>query len=144
MDINATLDEQLQWQPEERDERSVLIVDDEHAIADVLAHHLRRQGYRTTVATNGRDAIDVAHRESPDLVLLDIRLPDIDGFTVCRQLDESPETCGIPVVFLSGMDRPDVVRQSRAAGGAYFMHKPYDPNALLIVIEHAISEASEF
>jgi CheY-like chemotaxis protein len=75
------------------------------------------------------------------LILLDLRLPDADGFSVCQELADSSETCAIPVIILSGMERPDIIRRSRAAGCQYFVRKPYDPNALLILVQHAIGEA---
>ncbi len=69
-----------------------------------------------------------------------IRLPDIDGLSVCERLANSPDTCDIPVIILSGMERPDIIRRSRAAGCRCFVSKPYDPNALLIFIRHWIGE----
>jgi CheY-like chemotaxis protein len=72
------------------------------------------------------------------LILLDLRLPDLDGFTLCRELVDAPETCDIPVIILSGMERPDIIRRCRAAGSQYFVRKPYDPNALLVLIHEAL------
>jgi twitching motility two-component system response regulator PilH len=77
----------------------------------------------------------------PSLVLLDLRLPDADGFNVCQELADASETCTIPVIILSGMERPDIIRRSRAAGCQYYVRKPYDPNALLILVQHAIGES---
>ena len=72
-----------------------------------------------------------AREHRPDLVLLDVRLPDLDGFTVCEELVDSPDTCDIPIIIVSGSDRTDIVRSSRAAGCEFFVSKPYDPNVLL-------------
>jgi CheY-like chemotaxis protein len=79
--------------------------------------------------------------DRPSLIVLDLRLPDTDGFSVCSQLVDDPATSEIPVIILSGMERPDIIRQSRAAGCQYFVRKPYDPNALLILIRQAIDES---
>jgi CheY-like chemotaxis protein len=84
----------------------------------------------------------LAQNERPDLVILDLRLPDIDGLEVCERLADSPDTCGIPIIILSGMERPDIVRRSRAAGCTFFVRKPYDPNALLALIQHSLDKPS--
>ncbi len=119
----------------------ILIIDDDDAMVDVLRQRLHRQGYDILVATSGDEGLAAARRETPSLILLDLRLPDADGFSVCQELADSSETCAIPVIILSGMERPDIIRRSRAAGCQYFVRKPYDPNALLILVQHAIGEA---
>jgi CheY-like chemotaxis protein len=119
----------------------ILIIDDDDAMVDVLSQRLHRQGYEILVATSGDEGLATARRQVPHLVLLDLRLPDADGFSVCQELADSAETCSIPVIILSGMERPDIIRRSRAAGCQYFVRKPYDPNALLILMQHAIGEA---
>ena len=119
----------------------ILIIDDDDAMVDVLSQRLNRQGYEILVATSGDEGLAMARRQVPHLVLLDLRLPDADGFSVCQELADSAETCAIPVIILSGMERPDIIRRSRTAGCQYFVRKPYDPNALLILMQHAIGEA---
>ena len=74
--------------------------------------------------------MSIAKDENPHLVLLDVRLPDVDGFVVCEELADDPDTCAIPVIMLSGMERPDIIRRSRAVGSQFYVRKPYDPNAL--------------
>jgi CheY-like chemotaxis protein len=120
-----------------REGQKVLIIDDDEAIAEPLAFRLQRQGFHTLIAHAGEAGLALARSERPSIVLLDLRLPDIDGFTVCEQLDSDPTTCHIPVIILSGMERPDIIRRARAAGCTYFVRKPYDPNALLILIQSA-------
>ena len=120
---------------------SILIVDDDQALAEVLSRRLRQQGFDTSLADSGLEGLAKARSDRPALIVLDLRLPDADGFTICEQLADSPDTCDIPVIILSGMERPDVLRRSRAAGGHYFVRKPYDPNALLVLIRHAIGES---
>lgn len=120
--------------------RPILIVEDDPTQAEVLAHRLSGQGYRAIHAATGRQGMQLSREQSPALVLLDLRLPDVDGFDICRQLDEHPDTCHIPIVILSGMERPDIIRRSRAAGCSYFVRKPYDPNVLLTIVRQAIQE----
>lgn len=124
--------------------QTILIVDDDEAMADVLSHRLRQQGFDAITAESGQMGLTKARAEKPDLVVLDLRLPDIDGFTICEQLADSPETCMIPVIILSGLERPDILRRCRAAGCHYFLRKPYDPNALLALIRQAMREAGDW
>ena len=122
----------------------ILIVEDNQEQREILKTQMERQGFEAVTAETGGQCIELARRERPHLVLMDIRLPDMDGLQVCRQLDDDPSTCQIPVILLSGMERPDIIRRSRAAGCHYFVRKPYDPNALLILAQHAIAEELGF
>ncbi len=124
-----------------RRRRSVLVIDDDQGQVDALTYRLNKQGYRTFAACSGRYGLEVALEQQPDVVLLDLRLPDADGFNICQQLTDHPATCFIPVIILSGMERPDIIRRSRAVGCQYFVRKPYDPNALLILMEKAMDES---
>ena len=119
-----------------------MVVDDDEALADVLSRRLAQQGFDTKTADSGRQGLAVARSDHPDLIVLDLRLPDTDGFTICEELADSIETCNIPIIILSGMARPDIIRRSRSAGCHYFVRKPYDPNALLVLIRQAIDEAN--
>jgi twitching motility two-component system response regulator PilH len=121
--------------------RSVLIVDDDEAMSDILSTRLSRQGFGTLVANSGRLALELAQSKMPDCILLDLRLPDIDGFELCQQLVDAEATSEIPVIIVSGLERPDIIRRSRAAGCHYYVRKPYDPNALLALIHQAIDGA---
>ena len=123
-----------------REER-ILIIDDEPAIVSALSSQLQQQGFIVSLASTGGLGRESAHRDRPDLIILDLRLPDIDGFTLCQELADAPGTCGTPVILLSGMVRPDIIRRSRAAGCQYFVRKPYDPGALLVLIRHSLDES---
>lgn len=124
--------------------RSILVIDDDEDQVDALTFRLNQQGYRTFAAGSARSGLEMALDQRPDLILLDLRLPDSDGFNVCQQLTDHPDTCFIPVIILSGMERPDIIRRSRAAGCQYYVRKPYDPNALLILVEQAIDESQRW
>lgn len=116
----------------------ILIIDDDRDQTDVLALRLQKLGFSSSTAHEGRRGLQKAHDEHPDLVLLDLNLPDIDGFDVCREISDSPDTCGMPVIIVSGKDGDNIVRDCRAAGSEFFIRKPYDPNVLLTIIEQAI------
>jgi len=126
----------------EEKRQSILIVDDDDTLTDVLSRRLQQQGFATMTAHSGRSGLGIARSVRPALIVLDLRLPDSDGFAVCEQLADSPETCDIPVIILSGLEQPGILRRCRAAGCHYFLRKPYDPNAMLILIRQAIREAS--
>jgi len=119
----------------------ILIVDDDEAMVDVLSRRLSQQGFETLAAYSGEAGLALARKELPVLILLDLRLPDRDGLAVCEHLVDSAETCDIPVIVLSGLDQPDILRRCRAAGCHYFVRKPYDPNALLVLIRQAITDS---
>ena len=120
---------------------TVLIVDDDADQNEVLCHRLGGQGFNTLSAQTGGQGRDVAREQHPDLILLDLRLPDANGMDVCQQLSDDPATCDIPVIILSGLADGDIVRCCRAAGCQFYVRKPYDPNALLTLVRQAIAES---
>lgn len=124
--------------------RKVLVVDDDVGQLEVLERRLDSQGYDVITARNGMQALELARTKRVDIILLDIRLPDISGLEVCSELMDDPDTCGIPVILVSGMERPDMIRCARSAGCKFFIRKPYDPNALLVLVESALRQTSEW
>jgi two-component system phosphate regulon response regulator PhoB/two-component system alkaline phosphatase synthesis response regulator PhoP len=125
-------------------QRRVLIIDDDDTLSDVLCHRLKKQGMRAVAAYSGAAGLAKAKAELPSAIVLDLGLPDADGLSICEQLTDTPETCAIPILILSGTDEPGIVRRCRAAGCHYFLRKPYDPNALLVLIQQAIREAGDW
>ena len=121
----------------------ILVVEDEERIRQFLQRGLSYEGYRVDIAEDGQTGLEIARDQPPDLVLLDIHLPDVDGLSVCHELNDAADTCDIPVIVLSAMERPDIIRRSRAAGSHYFLRKPYDPNALLMLAEAAMNTGQE-
>ena len=120
--------------------KRILIVEDDPGQAETLAYRLSQQGFEPIMAGTGRRAIALARSEQPALVILDIRLPDASGLDVCRELNDNPLTCTAPIIMVSGMEGPDIVRATRSAGSQYFVRKPYDPSALLVLICHALDD----
>lgn len=123
---------------------SVLIIDDDEGQSHALAWRLQSQGFETMTAAQGRRGLILAQSERPDAIFLDLDLPDVDGLEICAQLCDSPVTCGIPVIILSGQDRPEVVRRARVAGCDFYLRKPYDPNVVLMVLEQAIARSKQW
>src|SRR5262249_7620914 len=106
-------------------ESRVLIVDDIKANVDVLVHALG-DDYKLSVALNGESALRSAEKNPPDLVLLDIMMPGMDGYEVCRRLRASPRTREVPIMFLSALE--DVVNKARGfeVGGNDYLTKPFE------------------
>jgi two-component system OmpR family response regulator len=110
----------------------ILVVDDEPAITDLLATALRYMGYRVSTAASGRDALDAATSAAPDLVVLDVMLPDIDGFEVCRRLRAARDF--VPVIFLSARDTEDDRVTGFVRGGDDYVTKPFSLEELTLRI----------
>ncbi len=121
----------------DNDQKTVLLVDDAPANIKVLNTALKEM-YRTKVATSGEKALEIAARDpKPDLILLDIMMPGMDGFEVCEKLKSSPETKDIPVIFLSGKNNPGDRSRGLALGAIDFLEKPIDVTMVCIwVTEH--------
>lgn len=121
----------------------ILAVDDDESQLASLEHSLRKQGYSVTTAGTAAQARIAAMQERIDLILLDLKLPDQEGFGLCSELADHPQTCGVPIIVISGLDAPDIVRQARAAGGSFYLRKPYDPSVVLALIEQALREETQ-
>ena len=109
----------------DRERGSILIVDDLPENLIVLSGLLSRQGYETRPALGGPLALMAVRERLPDLVLLDIKMPDMDGYAVCRRLKEDPATRDVPVIFISGLDDPDHLVEGFEAGGVDYITKPF-------------------
>jgi CheY-like chemotaxis protein len=120
---------------------NILIIDDDEILRELLSRRLQKQGFDILTAGSGGQGLETAQFHRPDLILLDLRLPDRDGLEVCAQLADACETCFIPVIILTGMEDPDLLRRARAAGCHFFLHKPFDPNVLLTLIRQALCDA---
>ncbi|MGD9077919.1 MAG: SpoIIE family protein phosphatase [Desulfobacterales bacterium] len=110
---------------------SLLLVDDNPTNLQVLYQTLETTGCKLLVAKNGETALAIAQKASPDLILLDIMMPDIDGFEVCRRLKDNPDTANIPVIFLSALtDTKDKV-QGLQLGAVDYVSKPFQPDEVI-------------
>ena len=124
----------------------ILVVDDDAAIcslAGACIRHALGEEYRVAYARNGRKALEAVQRERPDLVLLDILMPVMDGFEVCRQLRSSPETERIPILFLTGLGEESNIEKGLALGGDGYVVKPFNAVALAAQITELLVRLSE-
>ena len=138
---DPVMEPELELDPR-RPAQRILIVDDDTAQIDVLARALRSQGYVPLTADSGKNALLIARNEKPHLILLDIGLPDLDGLSVSRMLSDEFDTCNIPIIVVSGNNSDDIVRKCRSVGCRYFLRKPYDPNALLVLVQASLADVS--
>jgi two-component system OmpR family response regulator len=126
-----------------QDTGTLLVVDDEPTVRELLSATLRYAGFTVTAAATGQEALAEVSRRQPDLVLLDVMLPDIDGFEVLRRLRELPRMLEghrgrtIPVLFLTALDTPQDTLNGLRLGGDDYVTKPFDLEILIARI-HAI------
>jgi two-component system cell cycle response regulator len=108
----------------------VLVVDDLELNVEVLESKLENAGFETIRALSGPQAVEAATQRSPDLILLDVMMPEMDGYEVCRRLRADPRTAGIPVILLSALSEPADRLQGFEAGADAFVTKPVRDDAL--------------
>jgi len=113
--------------PKAAGQAHLLVVDDIEANRDVLGKRCEREGYRVSSAENGRQALEMVGAESFDLVLLDIMMPEVDGFQVLSHMKADPALCDIPVIMISALDEIKSVVRCIEMGAEDFLAKPFDP-----------------
>lgn len=109
----------------------ILIVDDTPANIQSLSATLKEKGYQISVATNGRQALEVVARVHPDLILLDVMMPEMDGFETCRRLKDSKATSAIPVIFLTARSETTDIVKGFELGAVDYVAKPFNAHELL-------------
>lgn len=117
----------------------ILAVDDEPELTDLFQYHLSRAGHNVCTASNGWDAIEQIRAKRPDLVLLDLMLPDLDGFGVCEILRQNPETATIPIVIVSAWSSPDTRNLGLELGALDYITKPFSPGELVERVNRLIA-----
>src|SRR5262245_32233222 len=105
---------------------SILIVEDSPTILQMASQALEGAGYRILQATNGEEAVDVALQQQPDLILLDVILPKMTGYQVCRQIKSTPETAHIPVVMITSKSKDSDRYWGIEQGADDYITKPFD------------------
>jgi two-component system alkaline phosphatase synthesis response regulator PhoP len=128
----------LKEKPKTPAREKILVVEDEEDILELIRYNLTRDGYRVSAATSGEDGLRAATRDKPDLVVLDLMLPGIDGIEVCRRLKADPHTRYIPVVMVTAKgDEADVVA-GLELGADDYLTKPFSPKVLIARIRAVI------
>ena len=117
----------------------VLIAEDSATQAEVLKHLLAENGYAVTVAVNGKLALAMARKNKPSLIISDIVMPEMDGYTLCHEIKSVKELKDIPVVLLTSLSGAEEVLKALQCGADNILRKPYDDKRLLSLIEHSLT-----
>ncbi len=123
--------------------RKILIVEDDRDILEMVEYNLREEGYITVSALNGEDGVNLARRERPDLIILDIMLPVMDGFEVCRALKSEEATARIPIIILSAKSQETDKVVGLELGADDYVTKPFSPRELIARIRAIIRRGTE-
>ncbi len=122
-----------------RVQATILCIDDETDVTELLEYHLRKAGYAVITAANGRDALRLIHEQKPDLIVLDLMLPDIDGFGICEILRHDPATATLPIIILSAWATTDAQSLGLDLGALAYLTKPFSPKTVVAKVAHLLS-----
>jgi DNA-binding response OmpR family regulator len=114
--------------------RDVLVVEDDLQLNELVGAYVQLAGYSYRAALDGRSALREAREQPPRMVILDLMLPDIDGFEVCRQLRASAATSATPILMLTALSQDEHRRRGMECGATGYMIKPFDPDELIAAI----------
>jgi len=129
--MDRSVADELETQRFAMKRETIVVVEDESDILDVLEYNLAREGYRVRAFRDGEQGLDGVRRANPDLVLLDLMLPVLDGVEVCRRLKQDPITRSIPVIMLTAKGEESDVVLGLGVGADDYMTKPFSPKELL-------------
>ncbi|MBN2618014.1 MAG: response regulator [Spirochaetales bacterium] len=121
----------------------ILIIEDEKDILELIAFNLECSGYHVLKASNGEDGLVIAQAEIPDLVLLDVMMPGIDGFDVCRTLKQDPKTRKVPIIMLTARGEDTDIVSGLELGAEDYVTKPFSPKILVARIRTVLRRAKE-
>lgn len=123
--------------------KRILAVDDEADLLDIIEHHLQKANYEVLRAETGEDAVTIAKRDLPDLILLDLMLPEMDGFDVCKTLKALDETSDIPIIMLSARGEEADIVTGLELGADDYVTKPFSAKILLARVKSVLRRLKE-
>ena len=124
--------------------RKVLAVDDERHIVRLIQVNLERAGYQVATAFDGPEALKKVESDKPDLIVLDVMMPRMDGFEVLKRLQANPETRGIPIVMLTAKAQDADVFRGWASGVSAYLTKPFNPLELITFVKRILSGYDDY
>ena len=120
--------------------KKILFIEDEPQQIMMVGMRLEANGYEVVSAMDGEDGLNKAYKERPDLILLDLIMPKLDGFTVCERLKKDPETRGIPIIVITAMEDKEVLERCRALGADDLIGKPFESKDLIRRIKSMVPD----
>jgi len=121
--------------------RKILVVDDEKELVKLITFNLVIAGYDVFSAKNGIEALEISEQENPDLIILDIMLPRIDGWEVCKRLKQNPRTSNIPIIMLSALSEVDDKLKGFDLGTDDYVTKPFSPRELVVRVKRVLARS---
>ncbi len=121
--------------------KKILVIEDEPEMRRNVLTILRLEKFEGLGAANGREGVEIARREKPDVILCDIMMPELDGYGVLAELRQEPDTAGIPLIFLTARAEKTEVRGGLNRGAAFYLAKPVDRADLLWAIEECLQKS---
>lgn len=118
----------------------ILVAEDERDIRELIAFTLQFAGFEVVLASNGADAVALAKQESPDLILMDVRMPRMTGYQACEALKQEPETSDMPVVFLSAKGQESEIQEGLEVGAVRYILKPFAPDDLTQQVKQVLAD----
>jgi CheY-like chemotaxis protein len=118
----------------------ILIAEDERDIRDLVAFTLRFAGHEVFAASNGEEAVDMAPKVNPDLILMDVRMPRMTGYEACKVMKANPDLKDIPIVFLSAKGQETEIQQGLEVGAEEYLLKPFAPDQLTARIKTILTK----
>lgn len=122
--------------------KKILVVDDEKNILQMISQSLTKARYNVTVSEDGKDALEKVNNDKPDLIILDIMMPYLDGFEVLQALKRKPETRNIPVIFLTAKNNDMDIFKGWQAGVNCYLIKPFNPTELIKYVKQNLKKGS--
>lgn len=120
----------------------ILIVDDEVQLIEMLQIRLEANGYEVVAAKDGQEGVDKVKSEDPDLIILDIMMPVMDGYEACKILKSDPQYSKIPIIFLSAKAQENDLKNGKEFGADAYVKKPFETSDLLAKIKELLSKSS--
>ena len=122
--------------------KRILVVDDDENILNLEKTILEQKGFSVTTAGGGGEALKVLAQEGFDLILLDVMMPEVDGFTVCRKIKDDPRLKDIPVIFLTAKGGGEALAEGFESGAVMYINKPFTANKLLTIVNTMLESGS--
>ena len=124
-------------------QKHIIVIEDEKDILDVLEYNLKREGFRVSTSSDGKAGLNMVRQDKPDLVLLDIMLPEIDGLEICRILKNESSTRAIPIIMVTAKEEESDVVLGLGLGADDYVTKPFSPKELIARIKAMLRRSNE-